>query len=67
MAVDAVKCHLYFKSLRLYFFFLFTYENERSAVGFSKFASSGLASLNTDDAWHFEVQGLPSIALEFMF
>jgi hypothetical protein len=26
-----------------------------------------LSSSNTDDAWHFEVQGSPSIALEFMF
>jgi hypothetical protein len=36
--------------------------------GFSCFASSsGLSSSNTDDAWHFEVQGSSSIALEFMF
>jgi hypothetical protein len=26
-----------------------------------------LSSSNTDDAWHSEVQGSPSTALEFMF
>jgi hypothetical protein len=30
----------------------------------SVLASSGLSS-NTGDAWHFEVEGLPSIAVEF--
>jgi hypothetical protein len=34
---------------------------------FSCFASSGLSSSNTDDAWHFEIEGLPSTALVFMF
>jgi hypothetical protein len=34
-------------------------------AGFSCFASSGLLSSNTDDAWHFEVEGSPSIALMF--
>jgi hypothetical protein len=29
-------------------------------AGFSCFASLGLLSSNTDDAWHFEVEGSPS-------
>jgi hypothetical protein len=37
MALEAVKFHLYFKSLHLFVFFLplFTFKNVRSAVGFS--------------------------------
>jgi hypothetical protein len=38
-----------------------------SIRGFSCFASSGLSSSNTDDAWHFEVKGSPSVALELLF
>jgi hypothetical protein len=38
---------------------------QESAVSCS--ASSGLASSNADDAWHFEVEGLPSISQEFVF
>jgi hypothetical protein len=53
--------------LLILFFPSCTSKNERSAVGFSTFAFSGLPSSNKDDAWHFEVQGSPSIALEFMF
>jgi hypothetical protein len=34
---------------------------------FSCFSFSGLSLSNTDDAWHFEVKGLPSIALGLMF
>jgi hypothetical protein len=69
MAVKVVNCDFFFKFLCLFIFFFpsFTFENERSTVGFSTFAYSGLSSSNTDDAWHFEVQGSPSIALEFMF
>lgn len=33
----------------------------------SRFASSGLPSLNKDHAWHCEVQCLPSVALKSMF
>jgi hypothetical protein len=69
MAVKAVKCHFFFKFLHLFIFFFpsFAFEKrEERAVGFSIFASSGFSS-NTDDAWDFEVQGSPSIALEFMF
>jgi hypothetical protein len=35
--------------------------------GFSYFACSGLALSDTDDTWHFEVKGSPSIALELAF
>jgi hypothetical protein len=31
------------------------------------FYSSELPSSNTADAWHFEVEGMPSIALELRF
>jgi hypothetical protein len=37
MAVKAIKCYLFFKSLHLFIFFfpLTTFENKRSAVDFS--------------------------------
>jgi hypothetical protein len=37
MALEAVKYNLFFKSLHLFIFFLplFTFENKRSAAGFS--------------------------------
>jgi hypothetical protein len=37
MALEGIKCNLFFKSLHVFIFFLplFTFENERSAVDFS--------------------------------
>jgi hypothetical protein len=72
---SAVKCCLFFQPLHLFIFFcslIHIWEWEEhiwfpNLKGFSCFASSGLSASNMDDAWHFEVRGSPSIALERTF
>jgi hypothetical protein len=73
MALEAVNV-IYFLSLCIHILFSFIHIQEGeehswflNMKSFSWFASSGLSSSNTDYAWHFEVQGLQSIALEFVF
>jgi hypothetical protein len=72
MVMEAITFHLLFKSLHLFSFFLYSHVRMKEAVcflvtGFSCLASSRLSSSNTNNAWHFKVEGLSSIALEFVF
>jgi hypothetical protein len=73
MVMKTIKCNLFLKSLHLFlFFFLYSHLRMRAylislrKVSAICFVFSRLSS-NTDDAWHFEVQGFPSTAFKFIF
>jgi hypothetical protein len=55
MALEAVKFHLFFKSLCLSNFFLplLTFKNKRSAVGFSMWKTENTPIFYNSEALHF--------------